>query len=339
MGADDPPKLEKDTVYSVWKRDVKIWQLGTSVATTKQAARVVLKMSGKVRDFANRISLDELGSARGLDDLLKQLDNYYRKDVTQELFLSIENLENYRRDVENETIAEYIEEFGRRNDRVKELIGNKDAYDDGVLAYRLLKQSSLSESDRKLVRATVTKLTFEEMVNGLKRCLGDGAVITSANTSRSQEISSLKIKSEPMENFHAREYQQEWDYDKIHQHQHNEREEEVYYQNNRRFSGYGKYRGRGRNNNHQGERGNYYQNNYRRPHGDSRYHPKNNYRRPSGDSSYQERNDLDDPITTIVNSKNPRTGDFLRCHVCESKYHFARGCPDKHRRNSGLGGL
>ena len=311
MGSDDPPKLEKATIYSVWKRDVKIWQLGTAVVTTKQAARVVLKMSGKVRDFANRIPLDQLGSATGLDDLLTQLDAYYRKDVTQELFLSIENLENYQRDAENETIADYVEEFGRRNDRIKELIGNRDAYDDGVLAYRLLKQASLSESDRKLVRATVTNLTFAEMVNGLKRCLGDGAVITGANTSGSQEISSLKIKSEPRENFHAQEYN--------------------VYQNNQRFRGNGKYRGNGQNN--------FYQSN-RRQNGDSSYYQKNNnysagYKRTSNDynnQNFRQKTSFgEEEITSVENYIDPKTGDFMRCRVCNSKYHFARDCPDKHR--------
>ena len=318
MGSDNPPKLEKDTVYSVWKRDVKIWQLGTSVDAKKQAARVVLRMSGKVRDFANRIPLTDLGKDTGLDDLLTELDKHYRKDVTQELFLSIENLETYRRDAsKGETIADYIEEFGRRNDRVKELIGNKDAYDDGVLAYRLLKQASLSESDRKLVRATVPKLTYDEMVDALIRCLGDGAVLSHGSESSGANSQELKIKSEPRDNFHAKDYaegQDEW-------------HEDVYFQN-RDFSGRGKnwYRGRGDSSR--------YNSGYRRSGGNQSYYQKNNNRYSNSSEEQRENSSgVEDSIPNPENSKDPRTGEVRRCNICDSKFHYARDCVHWSDRN------
>ena len=316
MGSDDPPKLDKDTVYSVWKRDVKIWQLGTSVTDTKQAARVILKMSGKVRDFANRISLTDLGKTTGLDDLLKELDKYYLKDVTQELFLSIEKLETYRRDVsKGETIADYIEEFGRRNDRVRELIKNEDAYNDGVLAYRLLNQASLSESDRKLVRSTVPKLSYDDMVKALMRCLGDGAVLSHSGESSGAAKEEMRIKSEPRDNFHAQEYDTDG------------HEEDVYYQN-RNFRGSGKNWSRGRGDNSR------YSSGYRRSGGNnSGYYQKNNNRYSNSNDEWKENSyGGEDCIPNPENTKDPRTGEVKRCNICDSKFHFARDCAHRSDR-------
>ena len=81
-------------------------------------------------------------------------------------------LENYHT-AEDDT---YIEEFGRRNDAIKELPDGASAYQDGILAYRLLRQASLSEADHKLIRATVQKLTYNYMIDALKKRLGEGAV-------------------------------------------------------------------------------------------------------------------------------------------------------------------
>ena len=226
MGGDNPPELTPSTSYNQWKRDVRIWQLGTSVTETKQAARAILRMTGKVREYASRISVDELKKEEGLDLLILELDKYFKKDATQEVFLAIEELENFRRD--NMTITEYIEEFTRLTGRVKELLDNKDPYDDGVLAYRILKQASLSEQDQKLVRATVTKLTLDEMVVGLKRCLGDGVVITKERGSLEMPH---KIKSEPKDSYYTNRYDRsdKWDddYDRHQDLEHDD--EEVFY--------------------------------------------------------------------------------------------------------------
>ena len=159
---DGPPRLTSDTIYSQWKREVRIWQLGTTVNKSKQAAHVFSMLTGKVREHVSRLSLEVFGSETGLDRMLADLDVYYKKDEAQTLFMAVENLETYRRS-KDESITDYIEEFSRRNDLVKEQIDNEDALHNGVLAYRLLKQASLTENEQRLVRATIGHKLLEAL--------------------------------------------------------------------------------------------------------------------------------------------------------------------------------
>ena len=76
MGGDTPPELTPSCSYNQWKRDVRIWQLGTSVGETKQAARAILRMTGKVREYASRVPVDELKKVNGLEILITELDKY-----------------------------------------------------------------------------------------------------------------------------------------------------------------------------------------------------------------------------------------------------------------------
>ena len=304
MGGGDPPELKDDSSYSQYKRDILIWQLATNIEGKRQAGRAILKIQGKVREHASRMSIEDLGSEDGLKRLITEVDKYFKKDATQELFLAIEKLENYRRDKQT-SIVQYIEEFGRLNDRVKELIGNRDAYDDGILAYRLLKQASLSEQDQKLVRATVATLTYQEMVTALKRCLGDGVIIGSSDIS----LSSLKIKEEPFDNFHAEECDGETCYGNNQGFQHNNR-------GNRRgnFKGYNNKNNRNKQNNPQSS-----QQRSANSGSFSKSVQKNEKNSDSQDSNFKD----------SVNMRDKNTGEVLRCGICDSKKHFARDCQHK----------
>ena len=150
MGGNDPPKLKVGDVYSSWKRKILVWQAGATIDATKQGARVIQALEGKTLDFATRLDLNKAKAANGVEYVLGELDNYFKKDETQIAFVAIENLENYTRT--NESISEYIEEFSRRKDLVEECDGiGAGAYKDGILAYRLLKQANLAHSETQLI--------------------------------------------------------------------------------------------------------------------------------------------------------------------------------------------
>ena len=75
--SDKPPKLTDGSEYLRWKREVEIWQLGTSVAATRQAALCILAITDpKARDFATRLKQDELKKDDGFKYLFKELDAY-----------------------------------------------------------------------------------------------------------------------------------------------------------------------------------------------------------------------------------------------------------------------
>ena len=143
MSANNPPELHDNSNFKQWKRDVTIWQLSTDVAAAKQAPRCFLQMRGKVREHISRMTAAQFaGDANtpGMANLLAELEKYFSKDETQELFLVIDRFESYTRS--SETISEYCDEFLRRNARIAEI--TTDTYNGGILAYRLLKQAALS---------------------------------------------------------------------------------------------------------------------------------------------------------------------------------------------------
>ena len=67
-----------------------------------------------------------LGAEDVVDKLIVELDKLYKKDVT--LFKAIDDFENYRR-VDGEDMGNYILEFQRKYNILKQLRKNKDLYD------------------------------------------------------------------------------------------------------------------------------------------------------------------------------------------------------------------
>ena len=196
-GGNDPPKLRAGDVYSSWKRSIRVWQAGATIDETKQGARVIQALEGRTLDFATRLELAKVITKDGVKFVLDELDKYFKQDETQIAFVAIENLENYTR--ATESISEYIEEFCRRRDLVEECDGiGAGAYKDSILAYRLLKQARLTQSECQLIRATITKLTLADMIIAMKKTLGDVVVMEGAAASNDSvlPISTLSIKQE-----------------------------------------------------------------------------------------------------------------------------------------------
>ena len=183
------PQLSDNSIYSEWKNEVALWEAATSLAVEKQAPNVILAMKGKPRKAALQIPIATLKAADGMKKLLDELDKLYLKDNVQMLFAAIDTFERYRRP-KSTSMDEYITEFTRLNGLVTECRGNKAGYEDGILAYRLLQQASLSKEEERLVRATTSELTLVKMTETLKRTFGDGH--SSAAISSSSSASSLE---------------------------------------------------------------------------------------------------------------------------------------------------
>ena len=87
MGGDQQPLLTEGMDFLKWKREVGIWELGTSIATTKQAAVCVLRIHDfKARDFATRLDATELKKAEGMEYLMTELDKYLKRIILRVYF-------------------------------------------------------------------------------------------------------------------------------------------------------------------------------------------------------------------------------------------------------------
>ena len=105
---------------------------------------------------------------------MTELDKYFEEDNTQSIFLGIDDLEKFVRP-EQMQMVEYIAEFKRRLNRIRELFNDKkEIYHDGMLAYRLLTQANLTKDLQILIKAAMgtQALTSKAIEECLKRCFG-----------------------------------------------------------------------------------------------------------------------------------------------------------------------
>ena len=196
MGNERIPQLSDGKDYLTWKKEVEIWKLGTTAKDKQQAPRLVGFMEGKAHKAAIQIAAAELGTTTGVTKLFAELDKIFLKDSTQSLFQAIESFEQYTRS-SSETIDEYIREFEQRYKRLKDLRGNKEAYEDGIKAFKLLHQANLKPEQKRLVRATTIELTYKGMANALKRTFGDGSGILNASLVADAEVPKRSILWKP----------------------------------------------------------------------------------------------------------------------------------------------
>jgi hypothetical protein len=131
----------------------------------------------------------------------EELDEYFKEDSTQSIFLAIDDLEKFRRG--DLSMTEHISEFHRKVYQINELLTDKtqEIYHDSIKAYKLLVQADLKPEEVTLVKAAMGKeaLSTANIEESLKRCYGDKVFLGHRN-SRSSE--SVRIKTEPTDTYY-----------------------------------------------------------------------------------------------------------------------------------------
>ena len=314
MGVNDPPVLKDGDCYTTWKRKIAIWECGTTLEGNKLGSRVIQAVQGKAQDYANRIAIEKIKATNSVELVLNELDKHFKKDENQTAFVTAENFENYRRT--HESISEYIEEFTRRKNLVDECEAfGEGSYTDGILAYRLLKQAELSNSENQLIRATIPKLTFENMVETMKKTLGDIVIMEGTGNSKKNVSFDFPIKHDPIK-------QEPTFFAEDEEHEESQEEATQFYENNyhgnRKYSGNNKpYYNSGNNN-----RADYYnQKRGNSQHQRGRGRGSNNYK-----SSYN--NQMNNNSYSTPNQANNQRNSGKQCFNCKSIYHLKKDCPD-----------
>ena len=195
MGGEKIPALKDGTSYTDWKKKVRIWEMGTDVKVQHRAAKLVMHMGGKPEEVAIQLDPTQLGAEGGVKVLLDELDKLYEEDKTQSIFQAIDSFNSYRRP-RSASIDEYIREFQQRYKSICQLRDKTSLYDDGILAYLLLNQANLDNEQQRLIRATISDLTYANMEKALKRTYGENLSSSSSSSSLSSG-KSYTFKSEP----------------------------------------------------------------------------------------------------------------------------------------------
>ena len=175
-----PPILEQYDNYENWEKALKLWRLATDVPKNKQGTAVLLKLSGKARDKVLELEIEKIDCDAGLDNILVELAKIYKKDTIDAAYESFERFIGFKRDT-SMNISEYIMEFEKRYHKAKT---HGFTLASTCLGYFLLNQARLNEDHKKLVRATITTLEFEEVQTKLRKVFGIGECADSLENAR-----------------------------------------------------------------------------------------------------------------------------------------------------------
>ena len=167
-----PPGFNRSTdEYDKWKKKFDVWQLITEVPKARQGGLLILKLDDTTQDeVLEQIQMDEIAADDGIKKVIDILDKLFKKDASITAFELYENFVTYTRP-QNCSISEYCHEFHRRHQKVK-AIGA--VLPEPVLAYHLLKSSNISEQGMRLVKTTISKMTYDEMSAQLKKAFSSG---------------------------------------------------------------------------------------------------------------------------------------------------------------------
>ena len=106
----NPPKLDDSVDYEQWKKEIKMWQICCKYEKKQQASAIALSLTGKARNTASELSLEDLQKEEGVDLLLKELDGLLLKDENQRMYVSMKTLEQYTR-TKGQSLDDFINEF------------------------------------------------------------------------------------------------------------------------------------------------------------------------------------------------------------------------------------
>ena len=181
-----PPVMGPDTDYDRWKNELSVWKLVTDLDKKKQALAVTLSLSGKARQTALDIPVEELNEDEGMTVLISALDKIFLKDSVDRTYEAYSKFDSYKR-TDQMSMNDYIVEYEQLYNQCKKY---KMTLPDSVLSFKLLDNSNLNQQERQLALTAAHDLQFDTMKAALRRIFGNK---TSNNTAA---MSGLSIKQE-----------------------------------------------------------------------------------------------------------------------------------------------
>ena len=196
----NPPSLEKEKGYSQWKNEVQMWNLVTELDKKKRGLALALSLQGKPREVALEINPASLNVDDGVEILIAELDKLFEKDKKDQTYSAYTAFDKYKR--ENMNMSEYIINFEQKYNKCKKF---EMPLPDTVLAFKVLDNAGLSQSDRQLALTACSDLKFDTMKAALNR-------IFATKSSLSESASAVTVKEESA--FVAERYGNKYNYKK-----------------------------------------------------------------------------------------------------------------------------
>ena len=112
------PILTTDIDHEIWKKEIEIWRLFTSVNKKKQAPAIFLSLAGQAREAVVSLDINRLFCDHGVENLREELDKSYLKDSQYSAYEPYEQFEKFCRP-KSVNISNYIIEFERLYNKIK----------------------------------------------------------------------------------------------------------------------------------------------------------------------------------------------------------------------------
>ena len=182
----NPPTLEKSKSYQQWKNEVKLWELVTDLELKKRGLALALSLQGKPKEVAMEIDPAKLNADNGVKFLVTELDKLFEKDKVDQTYSAYTDFDKYRRESTMD-MSEFIINFEQKYNICKKY---EMTLPDTVLAFKLLDNAGLSQTDRQLALTACSDLKFDTMKSALNRIFATKSSLLESG------VSAIAIKEE-----------------------------------------------------------------------------------------------------------------------------------------------
>ena len=303
-----PPKLKSDRPYADWLRLIKWWKVQSDLSPEKQGAALASSLEGRALDTVLELDDDVINSANGVDKIIEKLDILFKKNTLIQKIEDIEKFENFSR-AEHKSVKDYITEFDKYSNKLKV---HTIEYPEDIKGFKLLKGAKLQPNEEKLIRATITDITYTHVLTKLKDIYGDDKPSVPFN---------LKAESKTFYTHTETPYDEEEDADDY-EYSNEEEVNDTFYAPRQRRTSF---------------RPQTFRTSRPQIPQQRRTTPPVQHQNPrlQGASSSNWRNSK--PGSPPIHPHNPargknpvnRMGDLTRCRLCQSINHWERECPDR----------
>ena len=182
----NPPTLEKDKSYQQWKNEIGFWELVTDLDKKKRGLALALSLQGKPREVAFEIDPVKLNADDGVKFLVTELDKLFDKDKVDQKYSAYADFDKCRRESTMD-MSEFIINFEQKYNKCKKYAMTLP---ETVLAFKLLDNAGLSQTDRQLALTACSDLKFDTMKSALNRIFATKSSLLESG------VSAIAIKEE-----------------------------------------------------------------------------------------------------------------------------------------------
>jgi hypothetical protein len=180
-----PPFNRSKDDYTRWKTKFQLWREITEVVKTKQAPLMVLRLDDVTQeDIMDLMTLTQMKEEDGVDILLDHLDKMFKNDEAVIAYDLYEKFVLYQRQPEM-SVKDYCAEFQRRYSKVT---SSGTQLSDHVLAHKLLNSATLTDRETQLIKATISEMTYNNMLVQLQKVFNSDASQMTYRESKQSEV-------------------------------------------------------------------------------------------------------------------------------------------------------